>query len=54
MDLERERDDRAEWVLRWDCEWELGRVVREKMGNDGVLYCHMMMIIDWDGVKSNR
>jgi hypothetical protein len=32
MDLKRKRDNRAEWVLRWDCEWELGRVVGRKWG----------------------
>jgi hypothetical protein len=31
----------------------IGKGCGEKMGNGGVLYCHMMMIIDWDGVKSN-
>jgi hypothetical protein len=55
MDLERERereierDDRAEWVLRWDCEWGIGKGCGEKMGNGGVLYCHKMMI----GMGSN-
>jgi hypothetical protein len=37
-------------MLRWDCEWGIGKGCGEKMGNGGVLYCQMMMI----GMGSNR